>query len=187
MNAQIERDENGYEVMGIKGAVIERKPFRDFSGENSNGNHHFAIRVPEECLNILRSFGFDPHYLDGKDGQYEPKWILDIVLGYKFKDPGVFLVTHDMVKSRLKESDLADLDDLNNIAFADMELTRHCWKINGRSGVKPYGQKLHIYLSGPSWAERQYMERCNAVVQDSQIEEPVQQTFVPVEDEDIPF
>lgn len=190
MNIEFRKDGRGRDVMCIGEAKTMGKPFSDFGGTESNGVHHFKIEIPADQVDIFKNFGFEPYYLDGKDGKYDPKWILDIVLGFKFGDPGVFLVAYNGVKTQLKEEMLGDLDNRDNIAYADVELYRHYWKMNGREGFKPYGSKLHIYLAGPSYAEQRYLERYGDVaVERTPIPtpEPVQDTFIPVEDEDIPF
>ena len=183
MEVNIIRDGNR-EKLCVMGAPIKRAPFSDFSGANSNGNHHFNIVIPEEHLEKFRHFGYSPYYLDGKDGKYTPEWILDNVIGYKFGDPGVFLVPYGCEKRELKEKDLIDLDDpYISIDYVDMFLSPHPWTNNGKSGVKPYVSQLHVYLSAPSYIEQRYQERLKNAVQT----EPVQETFIPVEDEDIPF
>ena len=190
MDTLIRRDRNR-DVMCVGNATLKGRPFTDFGGANSNGNHHFNIQVPEENLEALRSFGFNPYYLDGKDGQFDPEWILDCVIGYKFGDPGVVLVAYNGAQTPLKEDMLHILDEPNiSIAYVDMNLSKHYWEKNGKKGIKPYASKIYIYLSEPSYAEQRYQERFGVVAQ-GVVEQPesVQPEipFTPVEDEDIPF
>lgn len=187
MNAYI-RKENGYDVMGIEGATIF-KPFTNFAEVDARGNHHFNIEIDPKFVDVMKKFGFEPKFLDGQGGKYQEHWIIDVVIGYRNGDPGVTTVAHNGVKTALSEDNLGDLDKAN-VSFVDMTLTRHYWDMNGRKGVKPWGKDLYFYLAGPSFAEQRYLERFGDVaVERTPIPtpEPVQDSFIPVEDEDISF
>ena len=187
MNAYI-RKENGYDVMGIEGATIF-KPFTNFAEVDARGNHHFNIEIDPAFVDMMKSFGCEPKFLDGQGGKYQEHWIIDVVIGYKNGNPGVTTVAHNGVKTALSEDNLGDLDKAN-VSFVDMTLTRHYWDMNGQKGVKPWGKDLYFYLAGPSFAEQRYLERFGDVaVERTPIPtpEPVQDSFIPVEDEDIPF
>lgn len=183
MNAYVRTTGNGYKVMCVEGAHILGGSWRNFSAEqrmyDNGGNHHFAIQIDDEFIDVFKSLGFNV-------GRYEKEDrdgfnYLDISISWKLRDPGVYLIAHNGVKTKLDELTVSDLDHNNNIEFADMELSPHHWTMGGREGVKPYASNLYIYLGQPSISEQRYQERFG-----SRQPEPAYE-FTPVEDDDIPF
>lgn len=193
MNAYSRKSANGYSnVVCVENAKILGGGWSDFGGNSSqfsNGTHHFKIEVDDQFVDFLKSQGFDVKWYQ-KNEDYQGFYFLDINLSWKNRDPNVFLVAYNGTKTRMSEETIGDLDGNRNIDYADMELGASHWEYMGKKGVKPYASNLYIYLGQPSFAEQRYLERYgNVAVERTPIPtpEPVQETFIPNDEDDIPF
>lgn len=187
MNAYVRSTGGGYQIMCISDAKVMGGNWSDWSGnsnEFSNGTHHFKIEVDEQFVDVLKGFGFDVKWYQ-KDETYPGFWFLDINISWKLRDPEVYVVAHNGVRTKQTEQTIGDLDGNHNIAFADMELSASRWEYMGRSGVKPYASNVYIYLGSPSSSEQRYQERFSNVHQPELPGMP--QPALVNDEDDIPF
>lgn len=188
MNAYVRTTGNGYKIMCVTDAKIMGGNWSDFSGNStmySNGSKHFKIEVDPSCVDILKSFGFDVKWYQ-KDEAYPGFWFLDINISWKLRDPEIYVIAHNGVKTKQTEETIGDLDGNRNIEFADMELTASHWEYMGKSGVKPYASNVYIYLGSPSSSEMRYNERYGNGYHPDAVQ-PMLPTLEPDDTEDIPF
>lgn len=186
MNVTIVNKGNNYRVASIEGAHLIGRPgslWRKFAGVPTDGGlkHQFTIEVDEEFVDILRSLNLEPKHYE-KEG-YDPFWYLTISLSWRFRDPEVYTIAYNMVKSKETEQTIGDLDQNSNVQFIDLEVAASHYNSHGREGYTAYGSNVYIYLGAPSLSEQRYLERCGINVEAGQGELP----GMPDTDEDVPF
>lgn len=175
---------SGYVVMCIKGAKVLGGNFRNLKGydrynNTDGGTRYFNIQVDEDKVQTLKDFGCDVQY-------YEPYqlWHLKCIVSWKLRDPDVYVVASNGVRTKQTEQTIGDLDRNNNIDFVDMELSISHWKNPGREGNSTYASGVHFYLGETYSSEQSYYERF-ANIQP----EPVQPVLpgMPEMEDDTPF
>ena len=153
MNIYVRTVGNGYQVVGLQHADILRGTFRNFSKEqrsmDSGTVRHFAVRVEDENVEKLRSFGFNVGYYEPKDNPEAGHYFLDINLGWQLRDPNIYVVENGK-ETKQTEMTIGTLDKSNSIVYADIEVSPHHWNNNGRSGIKPWVSEMFIYMAEPS-------------------------------------
>ena len=182
MKAVILNKGNNYQVVGIRDAKIVGRPgspWRKFTGvQTDNGiKHQFTIEIDEEYVQMLKDFNLNVGWYE-KEG-YQGFHYLTVTLSWKFRDPEVYTVAYNKVKSKETEESIGDLDQNGNLDHVNMEISASHYNSHGREGYTAYANDVYIYLGAPSFSEQIYMEENGG--------EPIQETFIPVEDEDIPF
>lgn len=188
MEASIVNKGGGYRVVSIRNAQIVGYPgsiWRKFKGvQRENGIiHSFVIYIDEQYVQMLKDMNFPVGYYN-KEGR-DAFFYLTITLSWLFKDPNVFIVAHNMVRTKQTEESIADLDQNDNIQFIDMEISASHYNSHGREGYTAYGNNVHFYLGAPSISEQLYLERYqNAAVERAAAPEPVQEELP--WDDDIP-
>ena len=183
MNVYTRTVGNNYQVVGLEHAQILSGGWRNFSAEqrqyDSGQTRHFAVLVEEQNVQPLEQFGFNVGFYQPKDTGRDGYHYLDINLGWKLRDPKISIVSSGTTVKQTEET-IGDLDRLNNIDYADIEVSPYHWNNNGRSGVKPWVSEMFVYLEQPSPIYNNWRSRTEDV------QEPVQMALFPDED-DIPF
>lgn len=187
MNVYVRNTGNGYPVVGLEHAKILAGDWRNFSAKqrmyDNGGTHHFAILVEAENVEKLTNIGFNVRHYQPKNRPEDPGYsYLDINFGWQLRDPNIFVIS-DGVSTHQTEESVGDLDMLNNIDYADIEVSPRHWTNNGRSGVKPWVSEMYVYLQEPSPIYRNYQNRIQTSMEPVQPEIP----FTPSEEDDIPF
>ena len=190
MNATIVDKGDGYRVVSITNAKIVGYPgsiWRKFKGVQTETGlkHTFVVYIDEQYVQMLKDRNFEVGYYN-KEGR-DPFYFLKITLSWRYSDPMVYVVAHNMVRTQQSEEAIGDLDQCDNIQFIDMDISASHYNSHGREGYTAYGKNVHFYLGASSLSEQLYLERYkNAAVERSQIQmpEPAQEPL-PWED-DIP-
>lgn len=198
MNATIVNKGNGYKVVSIQDAEIVGFPgsvWRKFKGvPTDNGlKHSFVISIDEQYVEMLRSMNFEVNYYN-KEGR-DPFYYLTITLSWRFKDPEVYIVSNNMVETKMNEETIGDLDQFNNIQTVDMEIRASHYNSHGREGFTTYANDVYFYLGAPAASSMRYEERRreyyeNVAVDRGPIQPELPNMPAPImemDTEDIPF
>ena len=185
MEARIINKTPDYKVAGIRNAQIVGRPgspWRKFAGvQSDNGiKHQFTVEIDEQYVQMLKDFNLNVGWYE-KEG-YRGFYYLTVTLSWKFKDPNVFTVAYNGVRTKESEVTIGDLDQNDNLQYVNMEVAPSHYNSHGREGYTAYANNVYIYLGAPSFSEQIYLEQYG-----DQAAVPAQASFIPAEDEDIPF
>ena len=148
--------------------------FRNFSGKksdfNPNGARTVTFVIPDEIKDALLKDGWNVKpYVPKSDPERPPVYILEATIAFrsrdgKPKDPHIFILRPNGMMHVTE--DIVDTLDGYDILKVDARLGPHYWEQGGRSGIRPYVNKMLITIKEDPIDRkyREYMDSMNESV-----------------------
>jgi len=119
---------------------------------NSKGNRTFNVVLNEQVAHDLEMRGLNVKRHESKDPDGEPIWTLQCFVSFTPYPPDELYRIIPRGKMRMNEDTIGNLDH-EDIEKANVKLNLSHWKMQGREGIKPYVNKMAVWVNEDSFAD----------------------------------
>lgn len=132
--------------------------YRNFEGArtqfNAEGNRNFNLILTEEQYQMLTEMGFKVKVKPPREGETDPRYLLQVSVSYKNRPPKIQLITKKAHRD-LTEETVGELDHID-IAYIDLTINASPWSIpsTGASGIKAYLNSMYVTVMEDAFAEK---------------------------------